>query len=879
MTGQSNTKDKKSRGSKPCPSDIVFCLVCGLLVGICTWFADTSAPFQTVFSNVNEDNYNLLVQGFSAGQLNLKEDAPPGLAKLSDPYDPNANAPYLGGKIDDLTYYKGKLYLYFGVTPALVLFWPYYAITGHFLSERAAVAFFMGIGFAAIAGVLLDVRRRYFPDTGKWIPAAGTIMPGLALALTMPVNVHETAITCGFAFAMLALAALWVSLHKLTYPVAQASSPASYGRCSPVALPPPPTPKVRNQKLSNHRLFWLALASLAYGLAIGARPTLLFGAAILLLPVLHALVWCPRFSVSRMAGLLLAATGPIACIGLGLMLYNFERFNNPFEFGWHYQLNSSYRAPSAHPFGLHYLWFNARLYFLEPFHLNGQFPFLKSAPLPPTPPGYDLGNAAADGGILMIYPVALFALAVPFAWRRKLQGTALGWFAIACLIIFMAGAVTLSLFFASANNYELDFLPGILLLALIGTYCAEHTVARFPGRRRLVCAGWHVLMSYSIVFNGLANVETRAESHFFLGNLFLAQRHFDEAEAEYQKTLALFPECADAYGGLANVLYNQGRLDDAINNFQRALEINPDFVEAHNNLGFCFLQKGRVDDAITHYEVAVQMRPGAVKYQSALGNAYARKGLWDKAIIQYQKSVELQPDSAVFRAALANAFCQKGMFDNAIAQYQKALAIEPDLAGIHERLGDALFRKGDLASATVQYESVVKLQPGFAQARNNLAYCYQHTGREDEAIAQYQKAIELDPGFAQAYNNLGDAYRQKRMASQAMASYQKAIDLAPQFVTPQLNLAWMLATWPDPGVRNGAKAVALAKHLNDYFNGNDPKILRTLAAAYAETGRFAEASSTAKQALALASDPGLIKALQAELNLYLARAPLRSTAN
>jgi len=88
MTGQSNTKDKRSRESKPWLSDFIFCLVCGLLVGIFTWFADTSAPFQTVFSKANEDNYNLLVQGFSAGQLNLKEDAPPGLAKLSDPYDP-----------------------------------------------------------------------------------------------------------------------------------------------------------------------------------------------------------------------------------------------------------------------------------------------------------------------------------------------------------------------------------------------------------------------------------------------------------------------------------------------------------------------------------------------------------------------------------------------------------------------------------------------------------------------------------------------------------------------------------------------------------------------------------------------------------------------
>ena len=92
----------------------------------------------------------------------------------------------------------------------------------------------------------------------------------------------------------------------------------------------------------------------------------------------------------------------------------------------------------------------------------------------------------------------------------------------------------------------------------------------------------------------------------------------------------------------------------------------------------------------------------------------------------------------------------------------------------------------------------------------------------------------------------------------------------------------MLATWPDAGVRNGEKAVALATRLNDLAQGKDPKILRTLAAAYAETGRFAEASSTAKRALALpstGSDVALTNALQIELRLYSAHSPQRSTGN
>ncbi|HEY1790640.1 MAG TPA: tetratricopeptide repeat protein [Verrucomicrobiae bacterium] len=883
MTRPLDAKDRESRRARPWLPDGIFCLICGLLVGMFTWFSDTSAPLESVFSKVNEAPYNLLAQSFSAGQLNLKENVPPGFAKLANPYDPNLNAPYMGGALDDLTYYKGKLYLYFGLTPALVLFWPYYALTGHYLSEKEAVAFFMGVGFAVIAGLLRAVRRRYFPETGSWIPAAGTMMPGLALALTLPVNVHEIAITCAFAFVMLALAAVWMAMHA-----------------------------------PGRRAWWLALASLAYGLAIGARPNLLFGAVILLLPVLQACGQSGGNRTRRIAGLFLAAAGPIAFVGLGLMFYNFLRFNNPLEFGWRYQLNTSYQASSAHPFGLNNFWFNFRLYFLEPINWTRQFPYLKSAPLPPNPQGYDLGNAYAGGGILIIYPIVFFIIAAPLAWKRHLERTesALGWFATACLLLFLAGALTLCLFFASASSYELDFLPGLLLLAFLGAYCADQAALRFPGRRRLICFGCFLLMTYSIAINLLANIEARAENDFFLGNFFLSAGQPDQAKAQYEKTLALSPECADAYGGLGNILSNQGRLDEAMIDYQKALEINPDFVEVQNNIGYCFLQKGRLDDAIAHYEKAVELRPLSVKYRNSLGNAYSKKGLWDaaiaqfeksveiepaladahndlgdcflhvmridEAIVQYQTAVQLKPESAPFHAALGNALIEKGQFDDAMAQYQTALVIQSDSADIHERFGDALFRKGELDKAIIQYQAAVKLQPGLTQAHNNLGYCLQQTGHPDEAVAQYLKAIELQPGFAPAYNNLGNAYRQKKMAAQAIAGYQKAVDLAPQFVAPQLNLAWMLATWPDANVRNGAKALVIAEHLNDLAQGKDPKILRTLAAAYAETGQFAEASSSARKALALASarsDTALTNALQTELNLYLAHAPRRSTDN
>jgi hypothetical protein len=140
----------------------IYGMVCVLVFGIFSWI---TAP-ELTRSRAEDSYYNLLVQGFRAGQLNVKREAPPGLTQLADPYDPAANAAYLWNTRDpslgllDMSYYKGKLYLYFGVTPALVLFWPYAVLTGHYLPEKDAVVFFFGLGFLVAGCLLFAVWRR-----------------------------------------------------------------------------------------------------------------------------------------------------------------------------------------------------------------------------------------------------------------------------------------------------------------------------------------------------------------------------------------------------------------------------------------------------------------------------------------------------------------------------------------------------------------------------------------------------------------------------------------------------------------------------------------------------------------------------------------------
>ena len=214
-----------------------------------------------------------------------------------------------------------------------------------------------------------------------------------------------------------------------------------------------------------------------------------------------------------------------------------------------------------------------------------------------------------------------------------------------------------------------------------------------------------------------------------------------------------------------------------------------------------------------------------------------------------------------------------GMSDEAIAHYRKALAIQPDYADASCNLAGALLSNGDLDGAIAYYSACLAVSPNQAEAQYNLASALFRTGRMDEAIVHYQKVLELSPENADARANLGSVFLAKGRVRDAIAQYRDALRIAPDNVAAQSNLAWLLATAADPSLRNGSEAVLLAERAESESSRseNHAIVLRILAAAYAETGRFVEAKKTAEQALQAAEIQGnstLSSALRDEISLY-----------
>jgi Flp pilus assembly protein TadD len=183
--------------------------------------------------------------------------------------------------------------------------------------------------------------------------------------------------------------------------------------------------------------------------------------------------------------------------------------------------------------------------------------------------------------------------------------------------------------------------------------------------------------------------------------------------------------------------------------------------------------------------------------------------------------------------------------------------------------------------AITHYRTCVAVLPNHTEAQYNLASALLRKGSIDEAIIHYEKALELLPGNADAHANLGSALLAKGRIAEAIGQYKEALTLAPENVAAQSNLAWLLATSPDSSLRNGPEAVLLAEQANRSSGGKRPLVLRILAAAYAEAGRFSEARATAYEALQAADDQGnsaLSDFLRKEIVLYESGQPYHKQA-
>ena len=436
---------------------------CVLFAAATFWFytwEPSSYPRQW-FSARPQGFYNELADAFLAGQASLLRQPDPRLAALTNPYDPAQNAAY---RVNDLSYFKGRYYLYMGPAPAVDLFVPFKLITGRYLTEKAACSLLGVIGAVASASLLYHLYRRCLPGT----PAAMLVISMAALALadgyyvairgTLP---QQVTIAHAYAFAMLSL---WAGARALTSEA--------------------------------HPRAWFALSSLCLGIAIASRPNYVFASAALIPPFIFWLNTGGGRPASRVWSGAAAVALPLAGVVAMLLTYNWVRFGQFLEFGPRYQLGG-WNQLGLSSTGLGHGWENAWRYLFAPASYTRTFPFV-------TAPTWIAVSVLRHVPWLWLSPVA--------AWMIFRKGTpppvrAAG---ISALILASANLVTLvflpsgnpAAILTSANaRYLLDFQPGLTLFVALGMVAAWEpgALGRRPLGRLIVPVAAALVASSAII--------------------------------------------------------------------------------------------------------------------------------------------------------------------------------------------------------------------------------------------------------------------------------------------------------------------------------------------------------------------------------------------
>ena len=261
------------------------------------------------FAIKNKNQYELMADALLNGQIYLEYgDMDRRLLEMPNPYDTQARRA-LGVRYHwDHAFYKGRYYMYFGVVPVFLLFIPFKLITGASLTTYHATQVFVGM---SIIGLFLFFRllsKRFFPKLSFVV----YLFLGAAVSVASMVHCVAKPAMYMTAFAAAFCMEIW-SVYFYVKAV-----------------------WATGIEEENRAIFRAFLGALFGALAFGCRPSIALG-NLIVIPCLIVFLREHKFS-GKLFLKLVAAASPYIIIGALLMLYNYARFENPFEFGQSYQL-------------------------------------------------------------------------------------------------------------------------------------------------------------------------------------------------------------------------------------------------------------------------------------------------------------------------------------------------------------------------------------------------------------------------------------------------------------------------------------------------------------------------------------------------------------
>ncbi len=276
---------------------------------------------------------------------------------------------------------------------------------------------------------------------------------------------------------------------------------------------------------------------------------------------------------------------------------------------------------------------------------------------------------------------------------------------------------------------------------------------------------------------------------------------YDNAVADFDKAIKLYPQKADAYYNRGLAKFRLGDLEATnghtekaqrfyeagIEDCTEAIKLNPEDTYAYHNraggkfrLGQSKANQADVAKVQRYYQGAIQDWTQVINLNSELADPYNNRGI-AKATLGESK------------IAQGNITDAQALYMEAIQDCTQAIRLNPRYAEPYINRGYAQFRlgktkadQGNIADAEALYAAAVqdctqaiRLDPGSAYAYGNRGVAKAALGDAEGAIADFDTALRINPEYAEIYYDRGRAKETLGQHEAAKSDFQKAKEIDP----------------------------------------------------------------------------------------------------
>ena len=297
------------------------------------------------------------------------------------------------------------------------------------------------------------------------------------------------------------------------------------------------------------------------------------------------------------------------------------------------------------------------------------------------------------------------------------------------------------------------------------------------------------------------------------GEAALRSGDLTQAEAAFQRILAIDPQSAGALSNLGVIAMRQQMWAKALSYFQKAAELAPDVVGVRLNIGLVYFKQGHYYRAISPLKRVVQSQADSLQARYLLGLCYffteqyaaavealeplwpqessdmnylyvlsaaadlaGKKDLEDRALARLVEIGQNQPE---FHLLLGKAYLNHLDYDKALQEFQLAAEANPKLPFAHFNLGLALMNKQKFEQARDEFRKDIALEPDVAENYDQLGTTYTYLHQQSEAENCFREAIRRDANLASPHFGLGKILREQEEYPQALAELDTAEKLLP----------------------------------------------------------------------------------------------------